>query len=62
MKAKYVAAKDEGTAFYLTDGKIYEIEGEIDIEGEKHYLLVDDDKEDIDASSYCAASFEVIEE
>ena len=62
MKARYIADKDNGTALYLTDGKIYEIEDEIDIEGEKHYLLVDDDEEDIDVSCYLAAAFEIIEE
>jgi hypothetical protein len=57
-----MADRDDGTAFSLTDGKIYEIEGEIDIEGEKYYLLMDDDEEDKDPSSYSAAAFEVVEE
>jgi hypothetical protein len=61
MKAKYIAAKDNGTCFYLTDGKIYEIEDEMDIEGEKYYLLFDDDETDIDVSAYRAAAFEIVE-
>jgi hypothetical protein len=47
---------------YLTDGKTYEVEDTITIDGEQFYMIDDDESETSgDAEPYLAELFEVVE-
>jgi hypothetical protein len=65
MKVKYLAENCPGTCYDLTDGKIYEVEGEAELEDDvPHYFIYDDEPESElkDLYPYPKSYFEVVEQ
>ena len=64
MLVKYIAKNDIAECPYLTDGKEYEVDDIIEIDGEGTFYMIDDDDDDSEGcpEPYPSSLFEIVEQ